>query len=124
RSMSEKERIERAKQKEQEERDVQFAVDNLATALSKIAHGDITYRIQQPFVASLDGIRGDFNKAAEQLQTTLNQVAQNARGIDAGANEIKSAADDLAKRTEQQAAAVEQSAAALEEITTTVKDST
>jgi len=124
RSLSEKERIERAKQKEQEERDVQFAVDNLATALSKIAHGDVTYRIAQPFVGNLDGIRGDFNKAAEQLQTTLNQVAQNARGIDAGANEIKSAADDLARRTEQQAAAVEQSAAALEEITTTVQDST
>ncbi len=124
RSLSEKERLERAKQKEQEERDVQFAVDNLATALSKIAHGDVTYRIEHPFVAGLDGIRGDFNRAAEQLQTTLNQVAQNARGIDAGANEIKSAADDLARRTEQQAAAVEQSAAALEEITTTVKDST
>lgn len=124
RSLSEKERIERAKQKDKEDSDIQFAVDNLATALSKIAQGDITYRIVQPFVSNLDGIRGDFNKAAEQLETTLNQVAQNARGIDAGANEIKSAADDLAKRTEQQAAAIEQSAAALEEITTTVKDST
>ncbi|MFK0383852.1 methyl-accepting chemotaxis protein [Agrobacterium sp. NPDC090273] len=122
RSLSEKDRIEREKQKAKEAVDVQFAVDNLATALSKIAQGDVTYRIVQPFVASLDGIRGDFNRAAEQLQLTLNQVAQNARGIDAGANEIRSAADDLAKRTEQQAAAVEQTAAALEEITTTVKD--
>ena len=122
RSLSEKDRIEREKQKAKETVDVQFAVDNLATALSKIAQGDVTYRIVQPFVASLDGIRGDFNRAAEQLQSTLNQVAQNARGIDAGANEIRSAADDLAKRTEQQAAAVEQTAAALEEITTTVKD--
>jgi methyl-accepting chemotaxis protein len=75
-------------------------------------------------VSSLDGIRGDFNRAAEQLQSTLNQVAQNARGIDSGAKEIRAAADDLAKRTEQQAAAVEETAAALEEITTTVKDST
>ncbi|MDS7595032.1 methyl-accepting chemotaxis protein [Agrobacterium tumefaciens] len=124
RSMSEKERIEREKQKAKESADVQFAVDNLATALSKIAKGDVTYRIVQPFVSSLDSIRGDFNRAAEQLQLTLNQVAQNARGIDAGANEIRAAADDLAKRTEQQAAAVEQTAAALEEITTTVKDST
>ncbi|MGG2474397.1 methyl-accepting chemotaxis protein, partial [Rhizobium sp. BR5] len=84
----------------------------------------VTYRIVQPFVPSLDGIRGDFNRAAEQLQSTLTQVAQNARGIDSGANEIRAAADDLARRTEQQAAAVEQTAAALEEITTTVKDST
>ncbi|WP_418137419.1 methyl-accepting chemotaxis protein [Agrobacterium sp. El2ro-1b] len=124
RSMSEKDRIEREKQKAQEAADVQFAVNNLATALSRIAEGDVTYRIAQPFVPNLDGIRGDFNRAAEQLQSTLTQVAQNARGIDAGANEIRSAADDLARRTEQQAAAVEETAAALEEITTTVKDST
>ncbi|WP_216331835.1 methyl-accepting chemotaxis protein [Rhizobium sp. X9] len=124
RSSSEKDRIERERQKANEAADVQFAVDNLATALSKISQGDVTYRIVQPFVSSLDGIRGDFNRAAEQLQSTLSQVAQNARGIDAGANEIRSAADDLAKRTEQQAAAVEETAAALEEITTTVKDST
>ncbi|MCZ7467291.1 methyl-accepting chemotaxis protein [Rhizobium rhizogenes] len=124
RSASEKDRIEREKQKAKEAADVQFAVDNLATALSKIAQGDVTYRIVQPFVAGLDGIRGDFNRAAEQLQSTLTQVAQNARGIDAGANEIRSAADDLARRTEQQAAAVEETAAALEEITITVKDST
>ena len=124
RSSSEHDRMEREKQKAKEAADVQFAVDNLATALAKIAEGDVTYRIAQPFVSSLDGIRGDFNRAAEQLQSTLNQVAQNARGIDSGANEIRSAADDLAKRTEQQAAAVEETAAALEEITTTVKDST
>ena len=124
RSTSEKDRIEREKQKAKEAADVQFAVDNLATALSKIAEGDVTYRIVQPFVAGLDGIRGDFNRAAEQLQSTLTHVAQNARGIDAGANEIRSAADDLARRTEQQAAAVEETAAALEEITITVKDST
>jgi len=68
RSLSEKDRIEREKQKAKETVDVQFAVDNLATALSKIAQGDVTYRIVQPFVASLDGIRGDLNRAADQLQ--------------------------------------------------------
>lgn len=60
-------------------------------------------------------MRGDFNHSAEKLQTALVQVSRNARGIDAGANEIKAAADDLAKRTEQQAAAVEETAAAYEQ---------
>ena len=123
RSMSERERIEREKQKAQEAADVQFAVDNLASGLSKLSEGDVSYRIHQPFAASLDGVRNDFNNSADKLQVALSNVAQNARGIDAGANEIKSAADDLAKRTEQQAAALEQTAAALEEITTTVKNS-
>jgi methyl-accepting chemotaxis protein len=124
RSMSEQERLARQEQSLKETQDVKFAVDNLAQALSRLAEGDLSYRIQQPFVASLDGVRNDFNNSAAKLEDTLSRVANNARGIDAGSNEIKSAADDLSKRTEQQAAAVEQTAAALEEITTTVKDST
>ena len=124
RSMSERERIAREEQKAKEAADVKFAVDNLATGLEKLSDGDISFRISHPFVESLDAVRMNFNQSAEKLQGALLNVAQNARGIDAGANEIKSAADDLAKRTEQQAAAVEETAAALEEITTTVKDST
>ncbi|MCF1473038.1 MULTISPECIES: HAMP domain-containing methyl-accepting chemotaxis protein [Rhizobium/Agrobacterium group] len=124
RSLSEKERLEREEQKAREAADIQFAVDNLANGLSHLSDGDVSYRIGQPFVAHLDGVRASFNSSAEKLQEALTHVAQNARAIDAGANEIKSAADDLAKRTEQQAASVEETAAALEQITTTVKDST
>ncbi len=124
RSLSERERLERERQKTQEAADVKFAVDNLATGLSKLSEGDVSYRISQPFTATLDSVRNDFNVSAEKLQGALTRVSQNAGGIGAGANEIKSAADDLAKRTEQQAAAVEETAAALEQITTTVRDST
>jgi methyl-accepting chemotaxis protein len=124
RSLSEQDRIARDAQKAEEAAEVKFAIDNLAAGLSHLSDGDVSYRISQPFTTTLDGVRGDFNNSAEKLQGALNRVAQNARGIDAGANEIKSAADDLAKRTEQQAAAVEETAAALEQITTTVKDST
>ncbi|WHA42197.1 methyl-accepting chemotaxis protein [Agrobacterium larrymoorei] len=124
RSLSEKERIAREEQKAREAADTQFAVDNLANGLSRLSEGDVSYRISQPFVDHLDVVRNNFNASAEKLQSALSRVAENARGIDAGANEIRSAADDLAKRTEQQAASVEETAAALEEITTTVKDST
>ncbi|WP_313601822.1 methyl-accepting chemotaxis protein [Rhizobium sp.] len=122
RSLSEKERIEREAAKAREAADVKFAVDNLAQALSQLSDGNVSYRIEQPFTAALDGVRGDFNASAAKLQGALEQVAENARSIEAGSAEIKSAADDLAKRTEQQAASVEETAAALEEITTTVKD--
>ncbi len=124
RSLSEKERLAREEQKAKEAADTSFAVDNLADALSRLSDGDVSYRISQPFAAHLDAVRSNFNASAEKLQSALSRVAENARGIDAGANEIRSAADDLAKRTEQQAASVEETAAALEQITTTVKDST
>ncbi len=124
RSLSENDRIVREEQKAREAADTQFAVDNLASGLSRLSEGDVSYRISQPFVEHLDVVRHNFNASAEKLQSALSRVAENARGIDAGANEIRAAADDLAKRTEQQAASVEETAAALEEITTTVKDST
>ncbi|WP_377296412.1 methyl-accepting chemotaxis protein [Rhizobium sp. SGZ-381] len=124
RSLSERERIEREEQRAREAAGVQHAVDSLAAGLSHLSDGDVTYRITDPFAPALDTVRHDFNRSAEKLQSTLVQVAENARGIDAGANEIRSAADDLAKRTEQQAASVEETAAALEQITTTVRDST
>jgi methyl-accepting chemotaxis protein len=122
RSLSEKERAEREAQKAKEAADVQFAIDGLSAGLKNISEGNVTYRIDQPFSGTLEGVRQYFNTSASQLQDTMRGVAQNARGIDAGANEIKAAADDLAKRTEQQAAALEETAAALEQITTTVKD--
>ncbi len=124
RSMSEQERLARQEQTLKEAEDVKFAVDNLATGLSRLSDGDLSFRIDRAFVASLDAVRMDFNTSAAKLEDALSRIAENARGIDAGSHEIKSAADDLAKRTEQQAAAVEQTAAALEQITTTVKDST
>jgi methyl-accepting chemotaxis protein len=122
RSLSEKERVEREEQRAREASEVKFAVENLAEGLSNLADGNVVYRIEQPFTSMLDGVRGDFNASASKLQLALEQVAENARSIEAGSSEIRSAADDLAKRTEQQAASVEETAAALEQITTTVKD--
>ncbi len=123
RSMSESERIAREEQKAREAADVAFAVDGLAHGLKSLADGDMTYRLQQPFSGQLDQLRVNFNESVERLQGALQAVGENARMIDAGANEIRSAADNLSRRTEQQAASVEETAAALEQVTTAVKDS-
>ncbi|MCZ7450231.1 methyl-accepting chemotaxis protein [Agrobacterium rhizogenes] len=124
RSVTEQQRVEREAQKARESADTKLAVDGLATGLLELSKGNLAHRIDTPFVKQLDQLRVNFNASLEKLEATLVQVGQNARGIDAGANEIRSAADDLSRRTEQQAASVEQTAAALEQITTTVKDST
>ncbi len=123
RSMSEKERMAREEQKAREAAEVGFAVEGLAQGLKKLSDGDLTVRLDQPFAEQLDPLRVNFNESVVKLQAVLKAVGDNARMIDAGANEIRSAADDLSKRTEQQAASVEQTAAALEQVTTAVKDS-
>lgn len=98
-------------------------VEQLAQGLTSLADGDLAQRIETPFISSLERLRTDFNTASNKLKLAMMTVADNAKAISAGSNEIRTSADDLAKRTEQQAASVEETAAALEEITTTVKDS-
>ncbi|MBB5576636.1 methyl-accepting chemotaxis protein [Rhizobium paranaense] len=98
-------------------------VEQLAQCLTNLADGDLSQRMEKPFIPSLERLRTDFNGASGKLKDAMGIIAQNAKAISAGSNEIRTAADNLAKRTEQQAASVEETAAALEEITTTVKDS-
>lgn len=124
RNLSEKERAEREEKAAKDAADIEFASNHVAKGLAALADGNVSYRINDVFVSSVDYVRQDFNRSAEKLESALKNVADNARGIDAGTNEIRSAAEDLSKRTEQQAAAVEQTAAALEEITTAMRDST
>ncbi len=123
RETSDRERQENDARKARETAEIEFAMNSLAQGLSKLAEGDVAYRLANPFADHLDRLRVDFNQALERLQDALESVGRNASAINAGAAEIRAATDDLAKRTERQAASVEQTAAAVEEVTTTVKDS-
>jgi methyl-accepting chemotaxis protein len=96
-------------------------VRELASGLARLAAGDLEHRIEHAFIPSLDQLRVDFNRVLETLQETMQAIASNTRGVQAGATEITQASDDLAQRTEQQAANLEKTAAALDQITATVK---
>ncbi|OCW55825.1 methyl-accepting chemotaxis protein [Hoeflea olei] len=98
-------------------------VETLSGGLERMAGGDLTVHIDEPFLQALEPLRVHFNKANQQLCDAMEAVSENARTISANADEIRSAADDLAKRTERQAASVEESAAALEEITGAITSS-
>ncbi|KPF45600.1 methyl-accepting chemotaxis protein [Rhizobium sp. AAP43] len=123
RSLSETERLAREEQKAREAAEVQFAVEQLASGLQRLSDGDLTVKIDQGFAAQLDALRLNFNQSVTRLHDVMRDVVENARAIDAGANEMLAASGDLSKRTEQQASSVEQTAAALDEVTTAVKDS-
>ncbi len=83
-------------------------MEQLGAGLRHLSDGDVAYRIETPFAERLDMLRRDFNESVMKLNQTLTAVGENARAIDAGANEIRAAADDLSRRTEQQAASVEE----------------
>jgi methyl-accepting chemotaxis protein len=120
REVNDAERASREAAKLDEEMKIRFAVEALGSGLSRLADGDLTIELKQPFRADLEQVRADFNRAAEKLQQVIADVRDNTGSIEANSTQMRSAADNLAKRTEQQAASLEETSAALEQITATV----
>lgn len=104
--------------------DMLVVVENLGAGLERLADCNIRETIDQPFIASFERIRRDFNASLAAFQTTLEKVMNSTAEIQESSAEMQSAAEDMAKRTEQQASSVEETAAALEQIAATVNNST
>jgi methyl-accepting chemotaxis protein len=93
----------------------------LASGLSRLAGGDLTFRLTGEFPAGYRQVQDDFNAAVEQLQNAMKALTLSALGIRVSTDEISQSAGDLSRRTENQAASLEETAAALDQITATVR---
>ena len=102
---------------------LRLATAGLATALVRLAHGDLSCEITENFAPEFQGLRENFNSSITQLRTTLAGVLQAIDVIDSGSQELAHSANNLSRRTEHQAAALEETAAALEQITVNVTNS-
>lgn len=92
-------------------------VERLGSALTVLAEGDLTQRIDQPFAAEYESLRQAYNASVARLSNLLGQVIGSAETVATGAGEIQAASNDLASRNERQAASVEETAAAMKAIT-------
>jgi len=110
-----------ARRKAEEEQTA--VVFSLAERLQRLAGGDLTARITEPFEGRFQQIKDDYNAAIDSLREAMGQIAGATEGLRAGSDEIANASDDLSRRTEQQAASLEETAAALDQITATVRRS-
>ena len=109
---------ERAKQEQ-----ANLIVGSIGDGLDKLAHGDLTARVEVELTGVFAKLKTDFNNAMEELSRTLGAVSQATGGVHTGASEISQASNDLSRRTEQQAASLEETAAAMDQITATVRAS-
>ena len=123
RSEADDERRRNDAEKQEVDRQITFAVDQLAAGLGRLAQGDISTTIDTPFTGRLERLRQDFNQSLARLQSTISRISDNVRMIQGNGNQMAYSAEDLSKRTEQQAASLEETAAAVEEITVTVRSS-
>lgn len=94
----------------------ELVVTRMGTALGKLAEGDLVHRIEPPFPAEYEQLRGAYNSAAERLDSVLARVGGSAISVSNGAAEIRTAASDLANRNQSQAASVEESSAAMKQV--------
>ncbi len=117
----ERERMENEAERARVQAEQDGVVASLASALSQLAAGNLTTRIDADFSGRYAQIRQDFDAAVQGLQDTMQRISTATHTIRSGTGEVSQAADDLSRRTEQQAASLEETAAALDEITATVR---
>ncbi|RDJ15427.1 methyl-accepting chemotaxis protein [Rhizobium grahamii] len=123
RQLSDDERARNDAEKRALDGQIDFAVNQLAAGLGRLARGDVSQTIQTPFVGRLEQLRVDFNASLVRLQETLARIRDNTASIQNNSGAMLASADELSKRTEAQAANLEETAAAVEQITVTVKSS-
>ncbi|MBB3396026.1 methyl-accepting chemotaxis protein [Rhizobium sp. BK060] len=102
---------------------IEFAVNQIAVGLGRLAQGDVSQTIETPFVGRLEQLRIDFNASLVRLQNTLTFIRDSATAIQHDSNAMRFSAGELSKRAEAQAANLEEAAAAVEEITIAVRSS-
>jgi methyl-accepting chemotaxis protein len=98
-----------------------FVMEQIAAGLTRLANGDLTYRLDALFPPAYRQLQADFNDAISQVEAAMVTIIQTAKTLGSGSDDIARTADDLSRRSEQQAAGLEETAAALEEITATVQ---
>lgn len=123
RAAAEAERGRNDEEKRETDRQIDFAVSQLAGGLARLSQGDLTQTIDTPFSGRLEQLRSDFNNSLENLKDVLAQIRERTLVIQHNGMEMRESSNDLSRRTESQAASLEETAAAVEEITVTVKSS-
>jgi methyl-accepting chemotaxis protein len=121
RAAAEAERLKNEQEKQEIDRQIQFAVTALAGGLERLAAGDVSATIDTPFVGRLEQLRTDFNRSMTRLQDTIGLIQGNVVAIQGNVRQMSQSTDDLSRRTETQAASLEETAAAIGEVTSNVR---
>jgi len=100
---------------------VDSATSEFARALSAVAGGDLTVRINTHYRGKFADLKGAINETVDRLSATVRTIQTTSADVGLAAREINTGADDLSKRTEDQASSLEQTAATTEELAASVK---
>ncbi|EAQ06517.1 methyl-accepting chemotaxis protein [Yoonia vestfoldensis] len=104
-----------------QQRDQQQVIDMLQSQLVRLAAGDLTVQIDQPFAPAHDNLRQDFNRATDALRALIGQMSQTAGLVAVQTRQATSATAALSQRIEKQATTLDQTSAALGQLTASLR---
>lgn len=85
----------------------QVVLSGLSDRLDKLAKGDLSTQIIDPFPGEYDQARALLNASCTALDQVVGAVAQTANQVAAGAHQLREASSHLAAKTEEQTATIE-----------------
>jgi methyl-accepting chemotaxis protein len=92
-------------------------------ALEQVADGNLTVAVDVDTKDEIGEMATALNRAVERLNSTLQQVAENASNASSSSQQLAAASEAIASGAQEQAASLEETSASLEEITATVRQS-
>jgi methyl-accepting chemotaxis protein len=118
----EAERAQVEAEREVARQDQQRVTDALARALEAMSQGNLDVQIAEAFPEAYEGLRRDFNNAANTIADLIGSIVQGSAVIKGEADNLNAAALELSRRTESQASSLEQTASAITELSATVEN--
>jgi methyl-accepting chemotaxis protein len=106
------------------EQDLKLLAASMEKGLSRLADGDLVYRMTEPLPANVEALRQYFNGAVTALDETLTVVTHSSQAIASASGQIRAATGDLANRTEQQASSIQEANRAMGDVTALVERNT
>ena len=91
-------------------------VRTIGSALTRLASGDLSSRIEADLQGAFASLKDDFNQAVHQLSSVLGAMHHSTDKMMTSAEEISRSADDLALRNEQQAGSIKTIADAISDV--------
>ena len=99
----------------------QGGLDEVSHVMGRIAHGDLSARMEGQYEGAFLRIKNDCNTTVDQLTSIVSEIREATETINTAAKEIAIGNTDLSQRTEEQASSLQQTAASMEELTSTVR---
>jgi methyl-accepting chemotaxis protein len=98
-----------------------LALEEVGRMLSALAQGNLTQKIDTPYMGLLAKLRDDANGTVDNLQEIVLSIKQATDAINTAALEIANGNQDLSGRTEEQASSLEETASSMEQLTGAVR---